>query len=67
MVQMKRHTSSAKNRRRSQLSLKPMALNKCPKCGKTVEPHKACRFCGSYRANKAVVTKASKVAKKIKK
>lgn len=67
MVQMKRHTSSAKNRRRSQLSLKPMTLNKCPKCGKTVEPHKACRFCGSYRTNKPVSTKAAKTAKKIKK
>lgn len=63
MVQMKHHTSSARKKRRSHLALKPVTLNACPKCGKSVKPHMACAFCGTYRSRQ--VTKA-KVVKKTK-
>lgn len=57
MVQMKRHTKSSRNSRRSHQALKPKALNRCPKCGKAVEPHKACAFCGTYRFVQATESK----------
>jgi large subunit ribosomal protein L32 len=64
MVQMKRHTSSARKRRRSHMALKPQTLNKCPKCGKAVKPHQACRFCGTYRLAQVIKPKVAKIAKK---
>ena len=65
MVQMKHHTSSARDRRRSHDALKGKSLNKCPKCGKAFEPHKACPFCGTYRSIKTVAGIAeTKKAKK---
>lgn len=63
MVQMKRHTSSYRDRRRSHMALEPKTLNTCPKCGKAVEPHTACKFCGTYKTK--AVTKP-KTAKKTK-
>ena len=60
MVQMKRHTKSAKGKRRSHQALKTKTLNRCRQCGKAVEPHRACRFCGAYRSNQPVKTKTRK-------
>lgn len=57
MVQMKRHTSAARDRRRSHHALDEKSLNKCPKCGKAIEPHKACAFCGTYRYQKTAKVK----------
>ncbi|MEI6378998.1 MAG: 50S ribosomal protein L32 [Candidatus Falkowbacteria bacterium] len=61
MVQMKRHTSSARNSRRSHHALDSKTLNKCPKCAKAVEPHKACAFCGTYRFVKTTEVKKATV------
>jgi len=63
MVQMKRHTSSARKKRRSHMALKPMALNRCSACGKFKQPHRACSFCGTYREKQSVKTKTVKKAK----
>ena len=58
MVQMKHHTSSARKKRRSHQALKAKTLNVCPQCGKAVEPHKACQFCGTYKKQTVIKTKA---------
>ena len=57
---MKHHTSSARKKRRSHLALKPKTLNKCPKCGKAIQPHMACRFCGTYRLTPVTKPKTAK-------
>lgn len=56
---MKRHTSSARDKRRSHMALKVTTLNKCPKCGKAVQPHRACSFCGTYKNKPVIKTKNS--------
>ncbi|MCX6793461.1 MAG: 50S ribosomal protein L32 [Candidatus Falkowbacteria bacterium] len=63
MVQMKKRTKSSTNRRRAHLALKPKTVNKCPKCGKTIMPHRACAFCGNYRFMETVKPKAIKKKK----
>lgn len=63
MVQMKKRTKSSTNRRRAHLALKPKSVNKCPKCGKTILPHRACAFCGTYRTMPTVKVKAVKKKK----
>jgi len=60
MVQMKKRTKSATQNRRSHHALKGKTLNKCPKCGKAVQPHRACAFCGSYRFMETVKVKQVK-------
>jgi large subunit ribosomal protein L32 len=66
MVQMKRRTSSDRDKRRSHDALKKVTLNKCPQCGKAVPPHTACAFCGSYRGREAVKIKVKAKTKKTK-
>ncbi len=61
MVQMKKRTRADKGKRRSHHALVAKVLNKCPKCAKPVMPHTACPFCGAYKANKEVKTKANSV------
>ena len=63
MVQMKKRTKGATGSRRSHHALKPKAINKCSKCGKAVQPHRACPDCGTYRFVEAVKVKAPKAAK----
>jgi len=60
MVQMKKRTRADKGNRRSHHALVAKTVNKCNKCGKPVEPHKACTFCGTYRFIKELATKATK-------
>jgi large subunit ribosomal protein L32 len=63
MVQMKRHTSSKRGRNRSHLALKKISLNKCPKCGQAVQPHRACNFCGTYKGRDVIKIKSKKEKK----
>ncbi|PLX22021.1 50S ribosomal protein L32 [Candidatus Parcubacteria bacterium] len=56
-VPKKRRTSSSVGRRRSHHALKTVSLIKCSKCGKSVEPHKACSFCGTYREREIIKIK----------
>jgi large subunit ribosomal protein L32 len=56
-VPKKRRTRSSVGKRRSQHALKKVQLNKCPQCGKAIEPYKACPFCGYYKGREAVKIK----------
>jgi len=61
-VPKKRRTKSSVGRRQSHHALKKTTLSKCPQCGRAVEPHKACSFCGTYKGKEVIKikTKAKK-------
>jgi len=59
-VPKKRRTSSSQGRRRSHHALKKVNLTKCPQCGKAVEPHKVCAFCGTYKKQEVIKIKEKK-------
>ena len=45
-----RRTSKTKKRmRRTHLKKEVGALTTCPKCGATIQPHRACMACGFYK------------------
>ncbi|MDD2646493.1 MAG: 50S ribosomal protein L32 [Patescibacteria group bacterium] len=50
-----KRAKSRKRVKQYRLRIKKMRLNKCPKCGKAVQSHHACSFCGYY-ANRQVIT-----------
>lgn len=60
MTQKKRRTKSSAGKRRSHDALKPKTLNKCTKCNKAVQPHRACAFCGTYRQIEVIKIKTKK-------
>jgi len=64
-----RRTSSHKRRRASQHGLTAVNGTTCAKCSKTIRPHRACEFCGTYRGRQVInVTKrASRTTRKTKK
>ncbi|MEK7377657.1 MAG: 50S ribosomal protein L32 [Candidatus Binatota bacterium] len=56
----KRRTSKRKkNQRRSHDALATPQWSKCPKCGETVFPHRACPSCGHYRGRAVLPAKES--------
>ena len=63
-VPKKRRTLSSAKRRRSHHALKKITLTKCSQCGKAVEMHSACSFCGNYKGREAVKIKVKKEKKK---
>ena len=63
-----RHTKSQRNRSRSHDALRAKVFTKCPKCGESVLPHRACGNCGTYKGRKVVdvLVKLDKKARKKK-
>jgi len=61
----KRTRSSAK-KRASHFALKTKNLSSCSKCGKPVLPHRACKFCGTYRGKQILTIKSKKKTEKQK-
>ncbi|MBD3311657.1 MAG: 50S ribosomal protein L32 [Candidatus Magasanikbacteria bacterium] len=59
----KQRTRTSKKQRASHFALSKMKLNKCEKCGKKTEPHKACLNCGYYKGRQ-VINKLKKDKKK---
>lgn len=55
-----RRTSSHKRRRAAHFAMKTTTLALCEKCKKTVLPHRACAFCGTYKGRQVIKTKAAK-------
>ena len=50
MAVPKKHTTSSKrNQRRSQISLKGASLIECDHCGRLKTPHTVCPYCGYYK------------------
>ena len=52
-----RRTSKTKKRmRRTHLKKEVGALTKCPKCGTTLRPHRACTNCDYYKDQEVIKT-----------
>ncbi len=50
-----RRTSKTKKRmRRTHLKRKVNAMTACPKCGATLQPHRACTKCGYYKGKEVI-------------
>jgi large subunit ribosomal protein L32 len=49
-----RRTSSHKRRRAAHFALTEQTLQKCPKCGKPIMPHRACQNCGMYKGRQVL-------------
>lgn len=50
-----RRTSKTKKRmRRTHLKKEVGTLTKCPKCGATIQPHRACGKCGFYKGREVI-------------
>ncbi|MFV0504225.1 MAG: 50S ribosomal protein L32 [Lachnospirales bacterium] len=48
-------SKSKRNKRRAQSwKINMPNLTSCPKCGEFMQPHRACRFCGSYNKREVV-------------
>ena len=56
-VPKKRRTKSSVGQRRSHHALKQVTTIKCSKCEKTILPHTACSFCGTYRDREIIKIK----------
>lgn len=55
MAVAQRRTSKTKKRmRRTHLKKEVGALSKCPKCGATLRPHRACTKCGFYKGEEVI-------------
>lgn len=65
-VPKQKHTKSRRDKRRANISIKPLTLSVCPKCGKPVLSHIACLGCGYYRGRE-VIDVLKKLTKKEKK
>ena len=63
-VPARRKTSRKAKMGRSHEALKKVKLNKCSKCGKAIESHKACSFCGAYKGKEAIKIKSKAKKKK---
>lgn len=57
------HTRSKVGKTRMHKYIKPVALNVCPKCKKTILSHTVCKNCGYYKG-KEVLNVLSKLTKK---
>ncbi|MDP2927050.1 MAG: 50S ribosomal protein L32 [bacterium] len=65
-VPKQRHTKSRRNKRRSQIFLRPPTLVICSHCQKPTMPHTICQNCGYYH-NREVIDVLKKAEKKKKK
>ncbi|MBI4021866.1 MAG: 50S ribosomal protein L32 [Candidatus Andersenbacteria bacterium] len=67
-VPKKRTGRSKRNKRRSHLGRRRVALHACPRCGQPVPGHTACPNCGTYRGREVidVLRKLDKKERKVK-
>lgn len=63
-VPKKRISKRRTRARRSHHGVQPQSVTACEKCGATLQPHRACKECGSYRG-KDVLGTAKKLEKQI--
>ena len=63
-VPKKKRTRGSAGKRQSHDGLGQITLSKCPKCGHSVRPHRACHNCGTYKGRQEmeVRSKAEKTS-----
>jgi len=66
-VPKSRHTKSKRDRRRAHIYLKSPVLSNCPKCGKPILAHRACKYCGYYKGEEIINVLGKLEAKEKKK
>ena len=60
-----RRTSKTKKRmRRTHLKKDVATLTSCPKCGATIQPHRACSKCGYYKGKEVIALKKEEATEK---
>ena len=50
----RRISKTRKKLRRTHLKKDAPSTTKCPKCGATIKPHRACTECGSYKGKEVI-------------
>lgn len=58
----KQQTRARRGSRNAHSALKTPSFSICPKCKKTVVPHRVCQFCGFYKG-KEIIKKKTKIEK----
>ena len=53
----RRISKTRKKLRRTHLKKDAPSTTKCPKCGATIKPHRACPECGNYKGKEVVKVK----------
>lgn len=62
----KKTPKSKTKSRRSHHALRKVRLQECPKCKKSILPHRACLFCGTYRGKEVAVIKRRLEVRRLK-
>jgi large subunit ribosomal protein L32 len=57
-VPKRKHSNSRTGTRRAHDAKKPMQINYCPECSKSVPSHAVCPNCGHYMGRKVVETES---------
>ncbi|WP_339023088.1 50S ribosomal protein L32 [Spiroplasma endosymbiont of Crioceris asparagi] len=53
-VPFRKTSKAAKNKRRSHLNLKSIAIVSCTNCGAMIKPHRVCKECGYYKEKEVI-------------
>ncbi len=63
----KKLSKSSKRRRAAHFALDPVQLVSCKKCAKSILPHRACSYCGTYKSRQTTASKADVLIKEVSK
>jgi large subunit ribosomal protein L32 len=59
----RRHSTRRQGKRRNAIEIEFTEFDKCKNCGKSVQPHRACRYCGFYNGKLSLKIKEPKKSK----
>jgi large subunit ribosomal protein L32 len=63
----KKLTRARQGRRRATINLKDLGLTKCPNCGSSMIPHRACPNCGMYRGRMVQIPETKTKVRRVEK
>ncbi len=56
----RKHSKARRDKSRTHWRLRVRSTTQCGQCGKLILPHRACRFCGTYRGRQVVAVAMKK-------